>query len=188
MNIPIYSEQFNSPIFSTQKKGSAAASREETHPGLPDQAGVLACHRSKGVNRTLYTFLRPELGISHTIILGYTFPLCGWFPWQRPSNNLSQSFHYKPPRSVQGTFLYSLHRAGHAGLVNSVLNNYIGFTADERGGSRTPPLPTNILFCSYLAKEVEPHLQPCYSKCGPRTSSISVTWELVRNIKISALP
>lgn len=33
-----------------------------------------------------------------------------------------------------------------------------------------------------------PALNPCYSNCGPWTSSISISWELVRNAEALALP
>lgn len=50
VNIPIYSEQVNNPVFGPQTKGSKAAARGgETHPGLLDQPRALACPQSKGV-------------------------------------------------------------------------------------------------------------------------------------------
>lgn len=32
------------------------------------------------------------------------------------------------------------------------------------------------------------HLEPPFSKCGPQTSILSITWELVRNANFQALP
>lgn len=130
------SGQFNSPLFSPQRKGSAAAPRGEMHPGWPSQPGVRACHLSERLKLSPpYPAKVRARYFNPTIILGYTFPLCGWFPWQRPSNNGAKSFHYKPRWSGRNT-LYSSRGARRAALGNSVLNSNTGSLQTKRGVSQ----------------------------------------------------
>lgn len=35
---------------------------------------------------------------------------------------------------------------------------------------------------------IQNHFEPCYSKCGPQTSCISIHWRLVRNTESQVLP
>lgn len=56
------------------------------------------------------------------------------------------------------------------------LSDMAGRISDERG-SRWPG--------TYYVPGNKPNaLHPCYSKWGPHTSSLSVTWELIRNAEI----
>ena len=50
------------------------------------------CHLSKGLKQNLSYLSKARAHHSHTVRLGFTFPLSGWFPWQCPSNNLSPVF------------------------------------------------------------------------------------------------
>lgn len=126
---------------------------------------------AKEWNQTLSASLRSEHVISHTIILGYAFPLWSWFPGSILATIGAKSFHYEPPWSVKEHLVF-LTRSGCVGLVNSVLNSYMGFTADERGGFGTVVFPTNILFCSQLSEWAKPYLQP---KHGPWTNRSGIT-------------
>lgn len=56
---------------------------------------------AKEWNQTLSTSLRSERIILHTIILGYTFPLWGWFLGSILATIGATRFHYEPPWSVK---------------------------------------------------------------------------------------
>lgn len=49
--------------------------------------------------------------------------------------------------------------------------------------ARTTPSPR-----AFTKETFFMHLSPCCSKCGPQTSSLHITWELVRNAKSQAQP
>ena len=172
MNTPRYSDQFNNPVISTQRKGlQQSCVQKGTLVCLPRLG--LACHLSKGLKQNLSYLPKAQGHHSHTVRLGFALPLCGWFPWQQfeskvfitnhPSQYayllyfvqlfatpwtaahqapLSMGFPRQeywsglplpPPGSVSmRKHLIVLSYSKTRGLVNRVLNHYVGFTVDKR--------------------------------------------------------